>query len=31
MEKIIDESIQGNTLSVETNKKNSRNLYIEVY
>lgn len=31
MEKIIDESIQGNTLSVETNKKNSRNLYIESY
>ncbi|MCK5441353.1 MAG: tRNA (N6-isopentenyl adenosine(37)-C2)-methylthiotransferase MiaB [Maribacter sp.] len=31
MEKIIDESIQGHTLSVETNKKNSRNLYIESY
>lgn len=31
MEKIIDESIQGNTLSVETDKKNSRNLYIESY
>ena len=31
MEKIIDESIQGETLSLEKNKKNTRNLYIESY
>ena len=31
MEKIIDESIQGETLSLEKNKKNARNLYIESY
>lgn len=31
MEKIIDESIQGKTLSLEKNKKNARNLYIESY
>ena len=31
MDKIIDESIQGTTLSVENNKKNTRNLYIESY
>lgn len=31
MDKIIDESIQGTTLSVEQQKKNTRNLYIESY
>jgi tRNA-2-methylthio-N6-dimethylallyladenosine synthase len=31
MEKIIDESIQGETLSLVKNKKNTRNLYIESY
>jgi len=31
MEKIIDESIQGETLSLDKNKKNTRNLYIESY
>ena len=31
MEKIIDESIQGETLSLEKNKENARNLYIESY
>ena len=31
MEKIIDESIQGETLSLEKNKKNTRTLYIESY
>ena len=31
MEKIIDESIQGETHSLEKNKKNTRNLYIESY
>ncbi len=31
MEKIIDESIQGETLSLEKNKKNTRKLYIESY
>ena len=31
MEKTIDESIQGTTLSIEKNKNNSRKLYIESY
>ena len=31
MEKIIDESIQGETLSLEKNKKYTRKLYIESY
>ncbi|MGB5499766.1 MAG: tRNA (N6-isopentenyl adenosine(37)-C2)-methylthiotransferase MiaB [Maribacter sp.] len=31
MEKIIDESIQGETLSLGKNKKNTRNLYIESF
>lgn len=31
MDKIIDESIQGATLSIDKDKKNSRNLYIESY
>lgn len=31
MEKIIDESIQGSTLSLNSNNKNSRKLYIESY
>lgn len=31
MEKIIDESIQGETLSLVQNHENSRNLYIESY
>lgn len=31
MEKTIDESIQGNALSLEDKKKNSRKLYIESY
>ncbi|PIF00980.1 MAG: tRNA (N6-isopentenyl adenosine(37)-C2)-methylthiotransferase MiaB [Maribacter sp.] len=31
MEKIIDESIQGNTLSLKKDIKNTRNLYIESY
>ncbi|MEE9362697.1 MAG: tRNA (N6-isopentenyl adenosine(37)-C2)-methylthiotransferase MiaB [Cellulophaga sp.] len=31
MEKTIDESIQGTTLSIEENKNNSRKLYIESY
>ncbi len=31
MEKIIDESIQGKTLSLEKDNKNKRNLYIESY
>ena len=31
MEKIIDESIQGTTLSLESNYKGSRKLYIESY
>jgi tRNA-2-methylthio-N6-dimethylallyladenosine synthase len=31
MEKIIDEKKQGETLVLETNKKNTRNLFIESY
>lgn len=31
MEKIIDESIQGDALSLKKDKKNTRNLYIESY
>ena len=31
MEKIIDESQQGSTLSLENNEKNGRKLYIESY
>jgi tRNA-2-methylthio-N6-dimethylallyladenosine synthase len=31
MEKIIDESVQGNSLSLEKNNTNSRKLYIESY
>jgi len=31
MEKIIDESIQGETLTLEKDHKNTRNLYIESY
>ncbi len=31
MEKTIDESVQGTSLSVEKNKKNQRKLYIESY
>ncbi len=31
MEKIIDESVQGNTFSLEKNKDSSRKLYIESY
>ncbi len=31
MEKIIDESVQGSTLSLEEHKDNSRKLYIESY
>jgi len=31
MDKIIDESIQGETLSIDKDKKNTRNLYIESY
>ncbi|WP_411028855.1 tRNA (N6-isopentenyl adenosine(37)-C2)-methylthiotransferase MiaB [Spongiimicrobium sp. 3-5] len=31
MEKIIDEAIQGNTLSIEDSKQNTRKLYIESY
>lgn len=31
MEKVIDESVQGNTLSLKKSKDNSRKLYIESY
>ena len=31
MEKIIDEAVQGSTLSIENNTKNTRKLYIESY
>ena len=31
IEKVIDESQQGNTLALEKNKDNSRKLYIESY
>lgn len=31
MEKIIDESVQGNSLSLKKDEKNTRNLYIESY
>ncbi|QLG45823.1 tRNA (N6-isopentenyl adenosine(37)-C2)-methylthiotransferase MiaB [Costertonia aggregata] len=31
MEKIIDESVQGTSLSIENNSENNRNLYIESY
>lgn len=31
MEKVIDESVQGNTLSLKNNKNNNRKLYIESY
>ncbi|MAU17510.1 MAG: tRNA (N6-isopentenyl adenosine(37)-C2)-methylthiotransferase MiaB [Muricauda sp.] len=31
MEKVIDESLQGSTLSLEKNEKNGRKLYIESY
>ncbi len=31
MEKVIDESVQGNTLTLESNQGNTRKLYIESY